>query len=92
DGNDKVINDDPSLPPPTQGKYLPQVRKELKICEAKIDKRLLSEPSEVELKDFPPHLEYAFLEGDDKLPVGNEYHQRDKIQAKPSMKQKAWKS
>nr|GEZ38354.1 reverse transcriptase domain-containing protein [Tanacetum cinerariifolium] len=24
---------------------------------------------EVELKDLPPHLEYAFLEGDDKLPV-----------------------
>ncbi|GJR30061.1 reverse transcriptase domain-containing protein [Tanacetum coccineum] len=25
--------------------------------------------SEVELKELPPHLEYAFLEGDDKLPV-----------------------
>ncbi|GKF48735.1 hypothetical protein Tco_0141986, partial [Tanacetum coccineum] len=25
--------------------------------------------SEVELKDLPPHLEYAFLEGDNKLPV-----------------------
>lgn len=24
---------------------------------------------EVELKDLPPHLEYAFLDGDDKLPV-----------------------
>nr|GEY87857.1 reverse transcriptase domain-containing protein [Tanacetum cinerariifolium] len=24
---------------------------------------------EVELKDLPPHLEYAFLEGDDKFPV-----------------------
>ncbi|GKD73933.1 hypothetical protein Tco_1332215, partial [Tanacetum coccineum] len=24
---------------------------------------------EVELKDLPPHLEYAFLEGTDKLPV-----------------------
>nr|GFB63327.1 reverse transcriptase domain-containing protein [Tanacetum cinerariifolium] len=23
----------------------------------------------VELKDLPPHLEYAFLEGNDKLPV-----------------------
>nr|GEV14212.1 reverse transcriptase domain-containing protein [Tanacetum cinerariifolium] len=29
----------------------------------------LYEPPMVELKDFPPHLEYAFLEGDDKLPV-----------------------
>nr|GEV36934.1 reverse transcriptase domain-containing protein [Tanacetum cinerariifolium] len=27
------INDDPSLPPPNQGNYLPQVRKELKIYE-----------------------------------------------------------
>nr|GFA69746.1 reverse transcriptase domain-containing protein [Tanacetum cinerariifolium] len=26
------LNDDPSLPPPNQGNYLPQVRKELKIC------------------------------------------------------------
>nr|GEU77904.1 reverse transcriptase domain-containing protein [Tanacetum cinerariifolium] len=63
------LNDDPSLPPPTQGNYLPEVRKELKICEAKSDKSSIDEPSEVELKDLPPHLEYAFLEGDDKLPV-----------------------
>nr|GEX18208.1 reverse transcriptase domain-containing protein [Tanacetum cinerariifolium] len=63
------LNDDPSLPPPTQGNYLPQVRKELKICEAKTDKSSIDEPPEVELKDLPPHLEYAFLEGDDKLPV-----------------------
>ncbi|GKF82652.1 reverse transcriptase domain-containing protein, partial [Tanacetum coccineum] len=26
-------NDDPSLPPPTQGNYLPKFRKELKVCE-----------------------------------------------------------
>nr|GFA68691.1 reverse transcriptase domain-containing protein [Tanacetum cinerariifolium] len=63
------LNDDPSLSPPTQGKYLPQVRKELKICEAKNDKSSIDEPLEVELKDLPPHLEYAFLEGDDKFPV-----------------------
>ncbi|GKC76060.1 reverse transcriptase domain-containing protein [Tanacetum coccineum] len=63
------LNDDPSLPPPTQGMYLPEIRKELKICEAKNDKSSIDEPPEVELKDLPPHLEYAFLEGDDKLPV-----------------------
>nr|GEV96848.1 reverse transcriptase domain-containing protein [Tanacetum cinerariifolium] len=63
------LNDDPSLPPPNQGNYLPQVRKELKICEAKYDKSSIDEPSEVELKDLPPHLEYAFLESDDKFPV-----------------------
>ncbi|GJR01915.1 reverse transcriptase domain-containing protein [Tanacetum coccineum] len=63
------LNDDPSLPPPTQGNYFPEIRKELKVYEAKNDKSSIDEPPEVELKDFPPHLEYAFLEGDDKLPV-----------------------
>nr|GEW63165.1 reverse transcriptase domain-containing protein [Tanacetum cinerariifolium] len=63
------LNEDPSLLPPNQGMYLPQIRKELKIYEAKNDKSLIDEPPEVELKDLPPHLEYAFLEGDDKLPV-----------------------
>nr|GEY17688.1 reverse transcriptase domain-containing protein [Tanacetum cinerariifolium] len=63
------FNDDPLLPPPNQGMYLPQVRKELKICETKNDKSSIDEPPEVELKDLPPHLEYAFLEGDDKLPL-----------------------
>nr|GEV22430.1 reverse transcriptase domain-containing protein [Tanacetum cinerariifolium] len=63
------LNDNPSLPPPNQGNYLPEVRKELKICEAKSDKSSIDEPPEVELKDLPPHLEYAFLEGDDKLLV-----------------------
>ncbi|GKE86901.1 hypothetical protein Tco_1560643, partial [Tanacetum coccineum] len=62
------LNSD-SLPPPNQGKYLPEIRKELKICEAKNEKSSIDEPLEVELKDLPPHLEYAFLEGDDKLPV-----------------------
>nr|GEZ71936.1 reverse transcriptase domain-containing protein [Tanacetum cinerariifolium] len=63
------LNDDPSLPLPNQGNYLPEVRKELKICEAKYEKSSINEPSEVELKDLPPHLEYTFLEGDEKLPV-----------------------
>nr|GEZ37006.1 reverse transcriptase domain-containing protein [Tanacetum cinerariifolium] len=54
------LNDDPSLP---------QAQKELKIYEAKSDKSSIDEPPEVELKDLPPHLEYTFLEGDDKLPV-----------------------
>nr|GEU79586.1 reverse transcriptase domain-containing protein [Tanacetum cinerariifolium] len=63
------LNDDPSLPPPSQGNYSPQVRKELKIYEAKTNKSSIDEPPKVELKDLPPHLEYAFLEGDDKFPV-----------------------
>nr|GEU56996.1 reverse transcriptase domain-containing protein, chloroplastic [Tanacetum cinerariifolium] len=63
------LNDDPSLLPLNQGNYLPEVRKELKIWEAKSDKSSIDEPPEVELKDLPPHLKYVFLEGDDKLPV-----------------------
>nr|GFA47504.1 reverse transcriptase domain-containing protein [Tanacetum cinerariifolium] len=63
------LNDDPSLPLPNQRNYMPEVRKELKICEAKSDKSSVDEPLVVELKDPPPHLEYAFLEGYDKLPV-----------------------
>nr|GEW45412.1 reverse transcriptase domain-containing protein [Tanacetum cinerariifolium] len=63
------LNDDPSLPPPNQENYLPELHKELKICEAKSDKSSIDKPPKVELKDLPPHLEYVFLEGDDKLPV-----------------------
>nr|GEW18730.1 reverse transcriptase domain-containing protein [Tanacetum cinerariifolium] len=36
---------------------------------SKTDKSSIDEPPEVKLKDLPPHLEYAFLEGDNKLPV-----------------------
>ncbi|GKA02214.1 hypothetical protein Tco_0674879 [Tanacetum coccineum] len=56
-------------PPPNQENYLPEIRKELKICEAKTDKSSIDEPPEVELKDLPHHLEYTFLEGDNKLTV-----------------------
>nr|GFD17147.1 reverse transcriptase domain-containing protein [Tanacetum cinerariifolium] len=63
------LNDDPSLPPANQGNYLPQVQNEHKICKAKTDKSSIDEPPEVELKDLPPHLKYAFFEGDDKFPI-----------------------
>ncbi|GKB17883.1 reverse transcriptase domain-containing protein [Tanacetum coccineum] len=36
---------------------------------AKTDKSSIYEPPEVKLKDLPPHLEYTFLEGDNKLPI-----------------------
>nr|GEU28839.1 reverse transcriptase domain-containing protein [Tanacetum cinerariifolium] len=67
--NKAFLNDDPSLPPPNQGNCLPEVHKELKIYEAKSNKSSINEPPEVELKDLPPHLKYAFLEGDNKLPA-----------------------
>ncbi|GJR74641.1 reverse transcriptase domain-containing protein [Tanacetum coccineum] len=64
-----ILNSDPSPPPPNQGNYFHKIRKELKICEAKNEKSSINDPPELELKDLPSHLEYAFLEGDDKLPI-----------------------
>ncbi|GJS37832.1 hypothetical protein Tco_0536214 [Tanacetum coccineum] len=61
-----ILNSEPPPPLPNQKQYMPGARKELKLCEAKSS---VDEPPEVELKELPPHLEYAFLEGDDKLPV-----------------------
>nr|GEW47649.1 hypothetical protein [Tanacetum cinerariifolium] len=63
-----ALEDDPTLPKVDQS-YVDNEGDELKICEAKSDKSSIDEPPKVELKDLPPHLEYAFLEGDDKLPV-----------------------
>nr|GEY78458.1 reverse transcriptase domain-containing protein [Tanacetum cinerariifolium] len=42
---------------------------DLKQGEVVKAKSSIEEPSEVELKDLPSHLEYAYLEGVDKLPV-----------------------
>nr|GEV61877.1 reverse transcriptase domain-containing protein [Tanacetum cinerariifolium] len=58
---EEFLNDDPSSPP------LPP--RELKVVEPTNEKSSIDEPPVVELKDLPPHLEYAFLEGDDKLPI-----------------------
>nr|GFA27100.1 DNA-directed DNA polymerase [Tanacetum cinerariifolium] len=55
---------------PIQSKVVKQgTEKELKVCEAKTVKSFVDEPTEVELKDLPPHLEYVFLEGGNKLPI-----------------------
>ncbi|GJS65307.1 hypothetical protein Tco_0132295 [Tanacetum coccineum] len=64
-----ILNSEPLSPLPNHANYFPGERKELKICEAKTNETSIDKPSEVELKDLPPHLEYAFLEGDNKLPV-----------------------
>ncbi|GKD40680.1 reverse transcriptase domain-containing protein [Tanacetum coccineum] len=57
---EKLLNDDPSSPLPP---------KELHFEEIKIIKSSIYDPPELELKDLPSHLEYAFLEGTNKLPV-----------------------
>ncbi|GJY73910.1 reverse transcriptase domain-containing protein [Tanacetum coccineum] len=54
-----VINSDPNLPPSP-------------VCEINVPAKIKSsceDPLDLELKDLPSHLEYVFLEGDDKLPI-----------------------
>ncbi|GJZ29432.1 hypothetical protein Tco_0574079 [Tanacetum coccineum] len=57
---EKLLNDDPSSPLPL---------KKINFEELKIIKSSIDDPPELELKDLPSHLEYAFLEGTNKLPV-----------------------
>nr|GEW53892.1 hypothetical protein [Tanacetum cinerariifolium] len=64
-----ILNSEPSPLPPNQEQNLPSFKEELKAYEAQTVKSSVDEPPEVELKDLPHHLEYAFLEGDNKLPV-----------------------
>nr|GEW81106.1 hypothetical protein [Tanacetum cinerariifolium] len=47
----------------------PLLSKDLKCKELKSFESSINEPLVLELKDLPSHLEYAFLEGTDKLPV-----------------------
>nr|GEX53703.1 retrovirus-related Pol polyprotein from transposon TNT 1-94 [Tanacetum cinerariifolium] len=60
---EKLINEDSSL-------NLPLVKNEdLNQVDATMTKPSIEEPPKLELKDLPSHLEYAFLEEIDKLPV-----------------------
>nr|GEX75479.1 reverse transcriptase domain-containing protein [Tanacetum cinerariifolium] len=68
-----ILNSKPSPPLLNHKQSMPSFKNELKACEAKTIKSSVDEPPEVELKDLPPHLEYAFLKGNNKLP----YCQRD---------------
>ncbi|GKA20630.1 hypothetical protein Tco_0700619, partial [Tanacetum coccineum] len=57
---EKLLNDYPSSPLPP---------KELHFEEIKTIKSSIDDPLELELKDLPSHLENAFLEETDKLPI-----------------------
>ncbi|GJT70429.1 reverse transcriptase domain-containing protein [Tanacetum coccineum] len=59
-----AIEDDPTSPEVDPTYYDPEG--DILLLEAILN---INEPPEVELKELPPHLEYAFLEGNDKLPV-----------------------
>ncbi|GKF54096.1 reverse transcriptase domain-containing protein, partial [Tanacetum coccineum] len=58
---EQLLNEDPSPTlPPKKNEDLKEVTKA---------KSSMEEPPELELKDLPSHLEYAYLEENDKLPV-----------------------
>ncbi|GJV87501.1 hypothetical protein Tco_1531439 [Tanacetum coccineum] len=60
---EQLLNEDPSLNlPPKKNEDL----KQKKVTKAKPS---IEEPPELELKDLPSNLEYAYLEENDKLPV-----------------------
>nr|GEX38906.1 reverse transcriptase domain-containing protein [Tanacetum cinerariifolium] len=63
-----LLNNDPE-PLPNQKDYFIEVPKDLKVIEPKNNKSSDNEPPEVEFKDLPPHLEYAFLGDNNKWPV-----------------------
>nr|GFB01646.1 reverse transcriptase domain-containing protein [Tanacetum cinerariifolium] len=63
-----LLNNDPEPPSSNQKDYFPSVRKDLKVVEPK-NQSSDDEPPEVELKELPPHLEYAFLCENEKWPV-----------------------
>ncbi|GJT08308.1 reverse transcriptase domain-containing protein [Tanacetum coccineum] len=60
---EKLLNEDPSPTLP------PMKNDDLKQVDVTLTKPSIEEPPELELKDLPSHLEYAFLEGTDKLSI-----------------------
>nr|GFA08344.1 reverse transcriptase domain-containing protein [Tanacetum cinerariifolium] len=62
-----LLNNDPE-PLSNQKDYFPSVRKDLKVVEPK-NQSFDDVPTEVELKELPPYLEYAFLGENEKWPV-----------------------
>nr|GEZ51604.1 hypothetical protein [Tanacetum cinerariifolium] len=67
--SEALLNSDPEPPFPNQKHYFPEAHNDLKVIEPKNEKSSDDEPPEVELKELPPHLEYAFLGENNKWPV-----------------------
>nr|GFA27390.1 reverse transcriptase domain-containing protein [Tanacetum cinerariifolium] len=59
-----LLNNDPE-PLSNQEDFFPTLHKDLKVIEPKTQSEE-DEPPEVELKELPPHLEYAFLDPKDQ--------------------------
>ncbi|GJX31502.1 reverse transcriptase domain-containing protein [Tanacetum coccineum] len=67
-----MLNNEPFQLPPM----------DLKQSEVTEAKSSIEEPPELELKDLPSHLEYAFLEENDKLPGNSKYNEIPQDQEK----------
>nr|GEV70077.1 reverse transcriptase domain-containing protein [Tanacetum cinerariifolium] len=72
---EKLLNEDPSP------NLLSIKNKDLKQVDVTMTKHSIEEPPELELKDLPSHLEYAFLKGTDKLPIIISKELKDKEKA-----------
>nr|GEW07480.1 reverse transcriptase domain-containing protein [Tanacetum cinerariifolium] len=57
-----LLNNDHEPSPSNQKDYFPSVHKDLKVVEPKNNQSSDDEQPEVELKELPPHLVYAFLD------------------------------
>nr|GEU31383.1 DNA-directed DNA polymerase [Tanacetum cinerariifolium] len=81
---EESLNNDPSSSP------LPP--KELNVEEIKTVKSSIDEPPELELKELPSYLEYAFLEGADKLPdiISKELKYKEKSALLKVLKSHKW--
>nr|GEV86817.1 reverse transcriptase domain-containing protein [Tanacetum cinerariifolium] len=66
---ESLLTNDPEPPRSNQNDYFPSVHKDLNVVEPKNNQSFDDEPPEVELKELPPHLEYAFLGENEKWPV-----------------------
>ncbi|GKE50251.1 hypothetical protein Tco_1481509, partial [Tanacetum coccineum] len=65
---EEILNNDP---------YSPLPPKDLKCEDIKSVKSSVDEPLKLELKDLPSHLEYAFLEGTNKLSIISAKNMKD---------------
>ncbi|GJR03186.1 hypothetical protein Tco_0526170 [Tanacetum coccineum] len=65
---------------------------DLKQVDVTMTKPSIEEPPELELKDLPSHLEYAFLEGTDKLPIiiSKELKNEEKVALLKVLKSQKW--
>nr|GFA58628.1 reverse transcriptase domain-containing protein [Tanacetum cinerariifolium] len=82
-----LLNNDPE-PPLNQKDYFLTLHKDLKVVKPK-NQSLEDEPPEVELKELPPHLEYAFLDPEfcsHKILLEEDYSPKVQIQRRVNPK------